>query len=971
MFQQALTIVSNYENSVFFTTQLQRIGVFPTIKEYYWQNITENFPSQNDSTPDLVLVFVYPDVVNRAITMIELLSKKFPTASIIVVSNTIIKESVRGIISAGAQDYISTEQFDANTLEKVLLFAKERQTLRSRFKKVANDYKQLFDANPMPMWVYNKQTDQFIKVNEAACIKYGYSLREFHQLKYQDLLQKNTSVHHSLSSGYESHKTKDGSTIYVEITAHETSYKGTDAILALAHDITPRILAENERKRTSEQLLAIFENATDAILLSDEKGNFLDANQAAAGLFEYSIPEITHFSVNHFIHNSNTHRLERFWDILTQIGRFRGKINVNSKHSQNKIVEWRAVANIREGIHLHILSDITESELKAREDELNSMILGSIKDSFSLKQTLTAIGNNIRMFTGWQLTEFWMPDPKKKQLFLASSSVEQKAADLVYFVENSKAHVRKFDSQGLPIMSWQKQQSIWFNDLTHNSHFNRAKLLDTTKIYTAITVPILENPNASNVLGVLVLLDNNDIPEDNHLITVLSNVAASLGSLILKVKAREELSNLFNYSADLICITDKDGYFVKANPAFTRVLGYSFEELQACNYTHFIHQDDLEESLEQVQKLYRGEIVYAHSNRYRTANNDYRHIEWVAVPDPNGKQVFVIGRDVTELKSKTEEALKHAEAVKNTLESITDGFFTVDKNWIVTYWNSSAEKIFQQSRDSILGKSLWVYFSQEATPVFYQKLHEVLQQNASQSFEAYFQAFDLWIEASVYPSTEGLSIYFKDTTMSKKQAIALQNAQQNQEAIINSTTDIIWSVNRDFNLILANKPYLNAMSNYLGEPFQINQASFEDRLPKHLVDKWKGYYQKGILGESFSVLERLESFAEPKSVIINFNPIYDHEGNITGVACFSKDITDLNQKIEIIAKQSNQLEEIAWFQSHQLRAPVSRILGIIEYFDLVEIPADDLLSQVIQDLKISVLELDSIIKKIVNKTYKP
>ncbi len=920
---------------------------------------------------DFVLLGLPATTATEHFRLVEYLSKRLPQAPIIVLTEQIEPTLTQSLLTAGAQDYLSYTHFDEHTIQKVLLFSKERQTLRSRFKKVANDYKQLFDINPMPMWVYSPERDTFIKVNDAACEKYGYSPKEFCQLKYKDIVQDPLKLNLKIPSRtYEAHRTKKGETLFVEITAHATSYKGQEAILTLIHDITNRIMTDYEQKKTSDQLRAIFDNATDAILLSDDKGRILEVNQAAIDLFEHPKQTILRTTVQQFVVANNANRGERLFSILHDLGKFRGKVHINSFYSQTKIVQWRAVANIRAGIHLHILSDITETELKAQEDELNSMILASIKDSYTLKETLSAIGNNIRMFTDWKLAEFWMPDAFNQQLFLASSSVNASAFNLLDFVVHSQNRTRKFDERSLPILSWKEKKGFWFDDLSRNPNFSRAELLDNKRVYTGIAVPILENPNTDDILGVLLVMDDAEIPYDHHLMTILSNVAASLGSIILKVKAREEMLNLFNYSADLICIADKKGNFVKTNPAFTKVLGYSAATLRKHAYIDFVHEDDLEASLAQVQKLYEGDIIYAHSNRYRTANNEYRDIEWVAVPDPNEKQAFVIGRDVTELKSKTAEALRHAEAVTTTLESITDGFFTVDKNWVVNYWNASAERMFKQSREAIIGKNLWEYFDRNAAKLLYDKLKEAIQHNTSVYFEKYFPQFDLWIEASVYPSTEGLSVYFKDITINKKQSLALLRAQKHQEAIINSTNDAIWTIDATGKLSSANQAYFDGISRLLGEQVTYYNEKVRAKFASEAQLKWSAWYAKAFEGESHSVVEEVNDIGGHfiGTFIINFNPIRDDEGKVTGVACFAKDITELNEKIALISQQKGKLDQIAWSQSHLVRAPLARIMFMVEAFNCLNANEYDQMQQLLGDLNLTAQELDSIIKNVVETT---
>jgi PAS domain-containing protein len=67
------------------------------------------------------------------------------------------------------------------------------------------------------------------------------------------------------------HLTKSGEVIYVELTSHQTIYKGTDAVLVLAHDVTSRVKAEQEKNVASNNS-SHFEHSSDAILLTDSEG---------------------------------------------------------------------------------------------------------------------------------------------------------------------------------------------------------------------------------------------------------------------------------------------------------------------------------------------------------------------------------------------------------------------------------------------------------------------------------------------------------------------------------------------------------------------------------------------------------------------------------------------------------------------------------------------------------------------------
>lgn len=972
MLRKALTFSDNQETIDQIEQKLKSMEI-STLKNFALTHVVFS-KSLIKSKPDFIFIDAsyYETPEFNIFSQIEYLSHTFVSSSIIVLCKILDPTIQRSFLQAGAQDCIVWNDFLQNDIEKNLFFARERQILRSRFKKIANDYKQLFDANPLPMWVYNAESLQFIKVNEAACRKYGYTPKEFYQRSIHDLTS-NSLIKNVIASDYiVTHLTKSGEVIYVELTSHQTIYKGTDAVLVLAHDVTSRVKAEQEKNVASKQLFLIFEHSSDAILLTDSNGKILESNSASEELFNTSKAFLQDKFLGEIVKPEFNTPFDSLWKNFHTVGKHEGKISLKSTQHDTKIASWRALANIREGIHLHIFNDVTESELKARENELNSRILSSIKDSFTLKATLNAISNNIRLFTGWENVEFWLPDSQNQLLFLASSSANPNNAQFVNFAEASRHRTRGFKEKSISNNSWISRSPYWFSDLYHHESFSRQELLDPNLDYTAVSIPIFESPNSEQIVGIIILITDQKVSYDSYLIGVLSKVAGSLGNLIEKVKAREELSNLFDYSADLICITDKNGFLAKTNPAFSNVLGFSVEELKSKRFTDLIHPDDLETSAQEIAKLYQGEIIRAHANRYKTKAGTYRHFAWVAVPDPNGKQVFVIGRDVTELKAQTDLILKNAEQTRNMLESITDGFISVDKSWNVNYWNASAERILGIAKEDVLNQNC-LHLLQELSPKLATMFEEASQKHTSLFLETYLSKQNIWIESTAYPSNEGLSVYIRDITLAKEHSLAIATMQKNLEAIINATTELIWSVDKDYNLTIANKAYFEMLSDLVGKPVDIDAATIRESLDEAIKTKWRSYYERCMQGQPHSVIEDLATYhpaGKRLRTIVNFNPIYDHQGHITGVACFAKDISELTQKMETIDQQSNQLKEIAWFQSHAVRQPLAKILGIVDFLEVTEAELDEETIQLLTDLKGSAQELDDVVKTIVNKAQR-
>ena len=146
-------------------------------------------------------------------------------------------------------------------------------------------------------------------------------------------------------------------------------------------------------------------------------------------------------------------------------------------------------------------------------------------------------------------------------------------------------------------------------------------------------------------------------------------------------------------------------------------------------------------------------------------------------------------------RKKAETALFSTLEEKNTiLESIGDAFFAVDTNWVVTYWNHHAEKNLGKTKDEMLGHHLWTVFSDSINSLSYKKYLEAIDTKLVVHFEDYYDPMKKWYEISVYPSENGLSIYFKDVTQRKLSEITMselnESLQKKAKELVISNTEL-------------------------------------------------------------------------------------------------------------------------------------------------------------------------------------
>jgi PAS domain S-box-containing protein len=118
------------------------------------------------------------------------------------------------------------------------------QSHNGRLEESEQQYRSYFEANPSPMWIYNKRTLNFTAANNAAIAKYGYTLDEFKNLTVMDIRPKADvgkvhTVIKNLTNGYNdsgvwTHLTKDGTPMQVRITSHVITAGKEHHVMAMA-----------------------------------------------------------------------------------------------------------------------------------------------------------------------------------------------------------------------------------------------------------------------------------------------------------------------------------------------------------------------------------------------------------------------------------------------------------------------------------------------------------------------------------------------------------------------------------------------------------------------------------------------------------------------------------------------------------------------------------------------------------------
>jgi len=189
----------------------------------------------------------------------------------------------------------------------------------------------LFENNPNSMWIYDLETLQFLAVNQAAITHYGYTEDEFLSMTLIDIrlaedIPKLLEAIAKVSEGFSSpkvwrHCKKDGSLIFVDVSAHTLSYNDRRCKLILVNDVTQKIQAEESLKLAEAKYRSIFENALEGISQTSVEGKFLIANPMLAKIYGYDSPEdlITNITdITYQLYVNPQYRLELIERLIQQ-----------------------------------------------------------------------------------------------------------------------------------------------------------------------------------------------------------------------------------------------------------------------------------------------------------------------------------------------------------------------------------------------------------------------------------------------------------------------------------------------------------------------------------------------------------------------------------------------------------------------------------------------------------------------------
>ena len=237
------------------------------------------------------------------------------------------------------------------------------------------------------------------------------------------------------------------------------------------------------------------------------------------------------------------------------------------------------------------------------------------------------------------------------------------------------------------------------------------------------------------------------------------------------------------------------------SPEWKRQLGYQDHELESRfeEWEERLHPEDRDSTLAALKAYLEGRRRgYEVEFRLRHKDGSYRWMlaRGLLQAGPDGKPYRISGchLDITERKRAEEEharllireqtARVEANAARqqlgNILERISDAFVALDRDWHYTYVNQQAATLFGRRPEDLIGRHIWTEFPEGAGQPFHMAYEKAMAEQVFIQMENYYEPWDRWFENRIYPSPDGLSIFFHEITERKR---AEQAARESAELL--------------------------------------------------------------------------------------------------------------------------------------------------------------------------------------------
>ncbi|HKH73123.1 MAG TPA: response regulator [Vicinamibacterales bacterium] len=283
----------------------------------------------------------------------------------------------------------------------------------------------------------------------------------------------------------------------------------------------------------------------------------------------------------------------------------------------------------------------------------------ALVESATLEEAAPRMVAAICQAFGWQCGAIWQANRARK-VMRCVGTWHAPGLSIEEFTAATEASMFE-RGVGLPGRVWATREPAWIPDVTADTNFPRSGVAARVGLHAAFALPIMQG---RRVQGVMEFFSQQILQPSPDLLNTMTTVCNQIAIYIERLWASDDFDRFFTLSLDLFCVATFEGYFLRLNPVWETVLGFSKDELRAAPFVEFVHPDDREATIRELSKVATGEHVINFENRYRTKDGSYKWLQWFASPFIAQGLIYAAARDVTERKAAEDTLRRNAQELE-------------------------------------------------------------------------------------------------------------------------------------------------------------------------------------------------------------------------------------------------------------------------------------------------------------------
>ena len=621
-----------------------------------------------------------------------------------------------------------------------------------------------------------------------------------------------------------------------------------------------------------------------------------------------------------------------------------------------------------------VVKDISSLVIQESEEKLLLNLSSAIGKPGSLEERLDEAVKCLLEFSGMATSEIWIRSLDGKNLHLIGHASATDEYERFY---SHKDSTETFEfGEGLPGRVAMRRKSLIWDNLKFENKFIRSSAAAASNLNCALGIPIVYR---DELLGVFVLLSNGSYENLKYLQELLEGIGEKIGSVLKEKINEEELNQYLDISPNLLSIIGFDGNFKKVNDACANLLGYSKEELISQPIYSLVHTDDVERAVNELGFIDSSNSKREFQARFITKDGHIKWILWTIRHRPEDQLIFAVGNDITELKEADLRLSAAYTRLKNAQVIAGLGYWSRDLTEDVSYWSDETFKIhgFEPGEIKPTFEKVKSLFHPDDRYLIESDSRELPDHGVKDFTHRIItkQGDTRWVHQRITLEKNALGEpmrfegVIQDITEQKQAREELRLSNERFELAMQATNEMIWDWNVITGKINRGGGYEDSFGYMASEKFSKSNSWFSKVHPGDIDGVWNSL-QMTIENpdETFWKKEYRILLTENKVayVIDRCYILRDDRGNALRAVGATLDVTESRNHIETINAHNSKLREIAWMQSHVVRAPLARLMGLVQLLKSPsnQGPEDTNLHDIILD---SAKELDGVIHRITEK----